>query len=299
MGLISRIQRYSTKDGPGLRSTVFLVGCNLRCLWCANPELMLPGKKALYDRSRCRRCGRCVAAAPPGMLSLGEEGLRLPRGPWERAEDCVDACLYDALELVGQEISPGELSGKLLRDQAFYDQSGGGVTFSGGEPALQGGFVAETARLLREAGCSVALDTAGCVPWENLAAILAYADTVLFDIKAFDPDIHRRCTGADNARILENAKKIAALGKRLFLRMVVVPGYNDQKDDLLRRLSFAAELGGAVEQVDLLKYHTLGQGKYARLGIPYPISAPPCDDGAIEALRAAGEAMGLRVTVGG
>lgn len=131
----------------------------------------------------------------------------------------------------------------------------------------------------------MALDTAGCVPWENLAAILAYADTVLFNIKAFDPEIHRRCTGVDNALILENAKRIAALGKRLFLRMVVVPGYNDQKDDLLRRLSFAAELGNAVEQVDLLKYHTLGEGKYARLGIPYPVSAPPCGDGEMETLR--------------
>jgi len=299
-GLVSKIQRYSTKDGPGLRSTVFMVGCNLACKWCANPELIAQGKKVMYDRVRCQKCGRCVAkATPSGVLSMAADGVHFCRQSWENMLECVEGCFYDALELIGTEMDSAELAEKLLRDKVFYQQSGGGVTFSGGEAALQADFVAETARQLQENGCSVALDTAGCVSWSKLEKILQHTDTVLYDIKAFDSSVHRSCTGVDNKLILENAKKISLLNKDMYIRMVIVPRMNDQWEDILQRLQFVKELGDSVKQVDLLKYHTLGQGKYIRLGMEYPLQVPSCDEEFIAKIYEAANDMGLRVTVGG
>lgn len=230
-GLISTVQPYSTKDGPGIRSTVFCVGCNLRCKWCSNPELMLPGKKVMQFELN------------------GEEEQ----------------------EAVGYEIDSRSLADTLLRDRTFYEVSGGGVTFSGGEAALQGAFVAETARLLKEQGISTALDTAGDVPWEVLEPLLEYMDLVLYDVKAFDPELHRQCTGRGNEQILSNLERMAQKGQELIIRMVIVPGYNDDLEDVRRRMEFVKHLGTSVQRVDILPYHTLGKGKYKRLGLEYPI----------------------------
>lgn len=230
-GLISSVQSYSTKDGPGIRSTVFCVGCNLRCRWCSNPELMLPGKKVME-------------------FELNESRNQ---------------------ETVGYEIDSYTLAGILARDRVFYEVSGGGVTFSGGEAALQSEFVAETARYLKEQGISSALDTAGDVPWEMLAPVLEQMDLVLYDVKAFDPELHRKCTGKGNERILSNLGRIAEKGQKLIIRMIVVPGYNDDLEDVRRRMELVKNLGTSVQRVDILPYHTLGKGKYERLNLEYPI----------------------------
>ena len=230
-GLISTIQGYSIKDGPGIRSTVFCVACNLRCKWCSNPELMLPGKKTM------------------SFEIAGEK----------RQQE------------VGYEIDSKTLAEKLARDRIFYDETGGGVTFSGGEAALQWKFVAETAKLLKEMGISSALDTAGDVPWETMDAISDQMEYVLYDVKTFDDEMHRICTGRSNERILDNLQRLAAKGQKLIIRMVIVPKYNDKLSDVEKRLKLVKGLGDAVERVDILPYHTLGKGKYQRLGIPYPI----------------------------
>lgn len=230
-GLISTIQGYSIKDGPGIRSTVFCVGCNLRCRWCSNPELMLPGKKVMRFQLE------------------GEE----------RQQE------------VGYEIESRALAEKLARDRMFYAETGGGVTFSGGEAALQWKFVAETAKILSGMGISSVLDTAGDVPWEVLDAVTEDMEYVLYDVKTFDDAMHRRCTGRSNARILENLKKLAAKGRMLIIRMVIVPEYNDDLEDVRKRMELVKSLGACVKRVDILPYHTLGKGKYQRLGIPYPI----------------------------
>ena len=231
-GFISTIQSYSIKDGPGIRSTVFCVGCNLRCKWCSNPELMFPGKKVM-------------------RFNLGEE---------EHEQE------------VGYEIKSAVLAEKLARDKIFYEETNGGVTFSGGEAALQWQFVAETAKILADKGISTALDTAGDVPWENLAAITRYTEYALYDIKTFDNALHEKCTGRGNIRILENLKKLADKGQKLIIRLVIVPDYNDDLEDVQKRLELIKSLGSCVVRTDILPYHTLGKGKYRRLNIPYPIT---------------------------
>ena len=232
-GFISTIQGYSTKDGPGIRSTVFLIGCNLRCAWCSNPEQMLDGEKDMvFDVNGKRHT-----------------------------------------EHVGTRISARQLAEQLARDRIFYEESGGGVTFSGGEPALQGEFVRETAGLLNAMGISCALDTAGDVPYEVLEDLSKVMDLFLFDIKAFDSSIHKRCTGVSNQRILSNVKRLAEQGQSLIIRLVVVPGYNDAAEDLKNRLLFVRSLGERVKRVDVLPYHNLGAGKYQRLGLSYPIAS--------------------------
>ena len=230
-GLISTVQGYSVKDGPGIRSTVFCVGCNLRCPWCSNPELMLPGKKIME-------------------FDLGGKKTR---------------------QEVGYEIDSRSLADKLSGDKIFYEETGGGVTFSGGEAALQSKFVAETAAFLRDMGIESTLDTAGNVPWEILYEAARYMEYVLYDVKTFDNRLHEKCIGAGNGLILSNLEKLAQAGKKLIIRLVIVPNYNDDLGDVKRRMELIKSLGEAATRVDVLPYHTLGKGKYKSLGLPYTI----------------------------
>ena len=230
-GLISTIQGYSTKDGPGIRSTVFCVACNLRCKWCSNPELMLPDKKIM-------------------KFKIGDT---------------------EKIQNVGYEIESKTLAEKLARDKIFYEETGGGVTFSGGEAALQGNFIAETAKYLNQLGISSALDTAGNIDWQTLDKISDEVEYILYDIKTFDDELHKKCTGVGNKKILENLKKLADKNKKIIIRLVIVPQYNDDLNDVQKRFEFIKSLGDCIKRVDVLPYHTLGKGKYKSLGIDYPI----------------------------
>ena len=298
-GLISKIQRYSTKDGPGVRSTVFAVGCPLACKWCANPELIEPGVNILYHPSRCVGCGACVALSH-GTIRLVDGRCVIDRAACSNLEACADACFYDAYERIGMSISAEDLGKKLLRDKVFYDQSGGGVTYSGGEAALQSDFFSDVTKYLKPHDVHVALDTTGYVGWRKLEPLVHAVDLVLYDLKALDPVIHRQYTGVDNRLILENARKVADMGTDMILRLLLVPGVNDTEAEIRRRLAFAKSLGPAVRQVDLLKYHRLGAGKYASLGLPEPMAdTPECLDEVAEYAAKLGMDMGLSVTVNG
>ena len=296
-GFISKIQRYSTKDGPGLRCTVFLVGCNLRCLWCSNPELLEPGPAILYHPERCTRCSACVGMSG-GTISFGEAGCVIDREACKNLEACAAACYYDAYETIGCYMTPGELAEKLGRDKPFYDQSGGGVTFSGGEPALQDSFVLDTARILRAKGIHTALDTAGSVPWPRLKPLADEVDLILYDVKAYDAAIHLSCTGVDNKAILENAAKLAGMNKDMIVRMVIAPGYNDQPADIDARLQFIKGLGPCVRQVDILKLHHLGEGKYRSLGLAFPMrGARDCPDSIAREVAEKAQSLGLKAVL--
>ncbi|ALR74835.1 glycyl-radical enzyme activating protein [[Enterobacter] lignolyticus] len=300
-GLISRIQRYSTRDGPGIRSTVFMQQCNLRCQWCANPETIRPGNNVFWYKERCRQCGTCVQASHGAItLAAPGEGVNIDRKRCGNLPEMAPLCPYDAYERVGQQMSSQALAERLLRDKAFYDASQGGVTFSGGEPALQADFVIETAGLLRAEGVHVCLDTAGHLRWEKLRPLIEAVDLVSYDVKAFDADLHLSCTGVDNRQILANAKAIAALGKPILARMVIVPTRNDRPEDIRRRLDFIRSLGSAVRQVDILEYHIYGIGKYQKLGMPYLLNdIPACSREMTEQIKRYAEEIGLKTTLGG
>lgn len=299
-GLISHVQKYSTKDGPGIRDTVFFKGCSLGCLWCSNPELIRPHPDLLYTRSKCVSCGVCVNACPHGALSFDSDNfIVIDREKCAACGECVVECPEGALELIGKEISVHELIAELLKDEVFYQTSGGGVTFSGGEPLYQAGFVYQVAEQLKGVGIHTALDTAGDVPWSRFEEVLDVIDLVLYDIKTADRALHQCLTGRDNDLVLANARLLAKRDVPLHIRLVIVPGVNDGMDDLKARMEFITELA-TVKQVDLLPYHRYGVGKYARLALDYPLGdLPEHSDEQIEELRSRVAAYGIPITIGG
>jgi pyruvate formate lyase activating enzyme len=301
LGLISTVQKYSTKDGPGIRSTVFFKGCPLGCLWCSNPELIRPLPDLLYSREKCARCGTCIQVCPQGALSFGEDGyILIDRVKCNGCGDCVDECPESALELAGRFITVDEVVEDLLKDRVFYETSGGGVTFSGGEPLWQSGFVAQVAKRMKAEGIDTALDTAGDVGWCRFEEVLPFIDLVLYDLKLLDNDQHRRFTGRDNDLILANVQLLAQQGVPIHIRLVMVPGINDNPDEIRARMKFVKELGDSVKQVDILPYHRYGAGKYPRLGLDYPLmDLPEHTDEQVEEIRALVESFGIKTTIGG
>jgi pyruvate formate lyase activating enzyme len=301
LGLISAVQKYSTKDGPGIRSTVFFKGCPLGCLWCSNPELIRPQPDLLYSREKCARCGTCIQVCPQGALSFGEDGyILIDRVKCDGCGDCVEECPESALELAGRFINVDEVVDDLLKDRVFYETSGGGVTFSGGEPLWQSGFVAQVAKRLKAEGIHTALDTAGDVGWCRFEEVLPYIDLMLYDIKLIDNDQHRRFTGRDNDLILTNAQLLARQGVPMHIRLVMVPGINDSPEEIRARMDFVKELGDSVKQVDILPYHRYGAGKYSRLGLDYPLmDLPEHTDTQVDEISALVENFGLKTTIGG
>ena len=298
--LISNIQNYSTKDGPGIRTTVFFTGCNLKCIWCSNPELIEPGIKVMYFENRCRRCGKCAETAVNNSIILTESGCEIDREKCTNIEECMEVCPYEAYEKSGYEISVQDLYNKLIRDKIFFEQSGGGVTFSGGEAGLQYEFLSEIGAELQKDNIHTALDTAGLITWEKLEKAISSMNMVLFDIKAYDSRLHRKYTGAGNELILENIKKTADKNKELIIRMVIVPGMNDNIEDIKKRISFIKELGSAVKQIDILKYHNLGEGKYKSLGMIYSVPKDLYrEEGFWKKVKEMASETGVKVTIDG
>jgi pyruvate formate lyase activating enzyme len=233
-----------------------------------------------------------------GAIRLTEQGCDIDRDG-VNLEKCAVVCYYDAYERVGEIITVKELVAELLRDKVFYDQSGGGVTLSGGDAAMQTEFFFEVTKLLRNSEVHVALDTAGYFPWEKLAPLVAAVDLVLYDIKLLSRALHKRYTGVDNQLILENAMKIADMGKAMTVRMILIPGINDSKDEISGRLAFVKNLGSSVK-LDILKYHKLGAGKYASLGmIEMMEGTPECSDDLANHAANLARNMGIAVTIGG
>ncbi len=286
-GLVFNVQRFSLQDGPGLRSTVFMKGCPLACTWCHNPESQAPRIQFIRMQHRCMACGICSEEER-------SEALVVDRGP----ED-VEACPTGALQAVGQEMDTSELVRTLLRDRIFFDESGGGVTFSGGEPLLQAPFVIEALGRLRGEGVHTALDTCGYGNWQDLAQAAACADLVLYDLKLMDEARHRAATGVSNAPILQNLKALSGIHPRIWIRIPVIPGLNDDLANVDATAAFLEPLPG-IRQVDLLPYHPMGEAKAVRVGLRpgLPDLETPSGE-ALEALAARFRARGLNTTIGG
>lgn len=264
-GVIFQIQRFSLDDGPGIRTTVFLKGCNLRCAWCHNPESIHSEKELSFQKRLCIRCGACVAACPHGAQICDERGRFLNWTACTNCLQCVAACPTGALSIFGQEMSASQVLETLLRDQPFYAKSGGGVTFSGGEPLLQVEFVLEMLKLCKANNLNTAVDTAGNVPLKNMLSVLPYTDLFLFDIKAYDPILHWRNTGIKNARILSNLRQLNKHQARIWVRLPYIPGVNDGQDEIKNIAVFLKGIE-CVEKVELLPYHAYGEGKRELIG---------------------------------
>jgi len=274
-GITFNVQRFSTEDGPGIRTTVFLKGCPLRCTWCHNPEGLSPWPELMWYDVRCIGARDCLSACPLDALALTPQGMHIDRERCTACGACAEACPTGALEVIGREWTPEELFAEVEKDVVFYDTSGGGVTFSGGEPMRQADFVLALARLCREAGIHVALDTCGVAAWERYEQVLPLVDLLLYDLKLFDAKRHRAGTGVDNCSILENGRHIAAAGKPIWIRTPVIPGYTADAANVAALGDFIAAELPTVERWDLLAYTNLGQPKYHRLDRAYALEGVP------------------------
>ena len=298
-GLIFDIERFATKDGPGIRTVVFFKGCTLRCAWCQNPESQDRQPQIMYDATRCRGCGRCLECCPHGAIRKSDRyGLVVDPLACRACGECCSACYYDARRLVGRSYSVPELMREILRDKSFYENSGGGVTFSGGEPLLQPEFLEEICRQCRHSGVHTAVETCGHVSWRAFTRVVPFLDLVYYDLKQVDPELHRRDTGAANERVLDNLKSLSREAVPLVVRIPVVPGRNDCLEVQRAILRFVASLP-RVDGVELLPFHRLGSSKYTGLGREYPfegVESLSRED--LAEIKALGESLGLPMRIG-
>lgn len=272
---VFNIQKFSTEDGPGIRTTVFMKGCPLRCAWCHNPEGIHPGPELVWYDVRCIAARECLAACPHAALHLGPQGMSIDRQLCDACGICAEACPTAALEIVGKCFSAEEIVQEVLQDEVFYQTSGGGVTFSGGEPLLQVGFLETVLPRLKNAGLHLALDSCAALPWQTFQRVLPWVDLVLLDLKIMDPQRHLQATGLDNRLILHNARWLADSGMRLWVRTPVIPGYTHDSENIRAIGEFIASELPTVERWDLLAYTNLGRPKYHRLERAYPLENQP------------------------
>jgi pyruvate formate lyase activating enzyme len=299
-GLVFDIKRYAIHDGPGIRTTVFLKGCLLSCPWCHNPEGKSRTQEFMWWQERCLECNDCLSACTKGAISFPNKFLRLDQMKCDLCRDCVEACHSQALKLVGKEMTVDQVVREIEKDNAFYDQSGGGMTISGGEPLLQPDFAGSLLNACRKRGIHTAVDTCGYVDWEILSEISKYADLFLYDLKSIDDEKHQKYTGVSNRTILENLKKLSENGQPLIVRFPLVPGINDDDRDIQKLGEFVSSLD-RVKMLSLLPYHRGGCEKLNRLLVPADSSfkgESPSPQRESEIIRKL-EGFGLKVQIGG
>ena len=295
MGLVSNIQRFSIHDGPGIRTTVFLKGCNLACSWCHNPETVSPKPELQYLPDKCIACGACAGVCRFDAQAMIDGKHAFYRERCTVCGECVAVCYAGALELIGKEMTPEEVVAEVMLDEPFYRNSGGGVTVSGGEPLLQVDFTVSILSMCRERGLHTAVETAMAWPWDRIQRVLEFTDLVMMDIKHLSDEEHRKWTGVGNQRILENARKLSQTGIPFIVRTPVVPGVNDSGEIISAIAAFVSELPNA-EYYELLPFHPLGSGKYAALGKTNPLQGlRSIEPDAVERLAEEARTIGIRV----
>jgi len=262
-GIIFDIRKYSVHDGPGIRTTVFFKGCPLRCMWCHNPEGLDPAVEITFRDDRCIRCGSCQAICEQEAISWMNNAPVTFSDLCIRCGDCTEVCYAEARETVGKEMSVDQVMAEIESDMAFYDESGGGVTLSGGEPFLQAVFAQSILERCKNKGIHTVVDTCGFAMWEDLEKISGYTDLFLFDLKFLDDEKHREYTGVSNEVILTNLSKLSRPGNAIVIRLPLIPGINDDDDHIHSLGAHAASLQN-IQGIELLPYHELGTHKYIR-----------------------------------
>jgi len=299
-GWVFNIQRYSLHDGPGIRTTVFLKGCPLHCLWCSNPESQRLKPHIFFDNDRCIRCDACITTCPADAILVNADGIRrIQAESCNLCGLCVEVCYSGALEQIGREMTISDVLTDIKADQPFYDHSNGGMTLSGGEPMLQSQFSQKLLQGSKAMGIHTAMETCGFVKWDLWESLLPHLDLVLYDLKEMDSERHKHWTGVSNDLVLDNLRRLAKSGVLVIVRRPVIPGYNDSIDSIHQLARFVSDLG-AIEEIDLLPYHRFGKGKYESLGQEYVLgNQPSLEHADVNHLREILLSYGFRVKIGG
>ena len=268
---ITNIQKFSIHDGDGIRTTVFFKGCPLKCEWCHNPETQRFEKEMEVDGEKCTGCGTCASVCPNGAVRMTEDH----RPAWDPKActfcgKCENFCPAGSREIVGREYTVKELTKELMKDQMFYEESGGGVTFSGGEVmSMDMDFILAMAKELKRQDVTLTIDTCGYVPYERFEKILPYVNTFLYDVKVMDPELHKKYMGTDNKLILENLIRLSQDGARIYIRIPTIKEVNGNEQNMKETIAFLKEHDIHPAGVNLLPYHDTGSGKYAKLDMEY------------------------------
>lgn len=299
-GFIFDIKKYAIHDGPGIRTTVFLKGCPLCCWWCHNPEGQTTRPELTFQAGKCiKNCNQCVDACPHGAVFRTENGIDIDRRSCRMSTRCIEACPSGALKLSGQMMSAHDVMGEILKDRIFYENSGGGVTFSGGEPLMQMDFLESLLEECRKEDIHRAVDTSGYAPFDSFRRILDSVDLFLYDLKMMDDAKHQETTGVSNRLILENLQRLDQNGSPFHIRIPVIPGINDTKENAGQTGEFLKKLS-QVEMINLLPYHKAATEKYRSLGKKYHypnIEAPAGER--VREIKAVLESFGFPVQIGG
>lgn len=277
MGNIVNIQRYSLGDGPGIRTTVFLKGCPLRCLWCSNPESQDPRPEPSHRNSMCHHCGKCITACPSGAITGDATGVHIDRSKCRHCGACAKACIYNAMKLYGMEMTARDVLREVQKDDMLYDQEGG-VTLSGGEVLMQVEFATEILQLCQEEGYHTAVETSGF--GKQFELLIPYTDLFLFDVKCVNRERHEALTGVSNDLILENLKKAAESDVEVIVRYPFIPGYNTDDQQVHDTARLMKKLG--LNVIHILPYHNYGQSKYDSLDRVYSVQAEKPGDTMLE-----------------
>lgn len=297
-GVVFDIERFSVHDGPGIRTVVFLKGCALRCEWCANPESQDPRPQLGFFSEQCLGCNQCVSVCPQGDC-FAQTGLPA-FDKCIRCFKCRDLCLPEARVVYGQTLSVDEVMKKVRADKPFYASSGGGVTLSGGEAALQPDFAAAILKTCREEGIHTALESCGFVVPAAFERVVRHVDCLLFDLKCMDDAVHRRYTGGSNRQILENARLARRIVPEMIIRIPLIPGVNDSADNIRQTAAFIRSDLPGTTQIDLLPYHSMGKSKCLRIGKAYPFEPKgEITDEKLRAFQAIFASFDLTASIGG